>query len=215
MLSVALHLLVLAALGTQLITAAPVPVPDFLTVIAPLPPLTSGVAATLSASLVGVDAAHARTTYALAQDELAGAVGGSLSTIARATGTLVEGSDYLSYTFAISGGSTALTIGVAYALEGEDAVGNAIYTVTSGSAQLTPTTVPLAVLGSWVLDLPATSTSSQPMGASMPSGPQPTGNANSAPTTASVAVYGGCQWRRRRSLLRNSQSSGVAKKISA
>ncbi|KAJ7461625.1 hypothetical protein FB451DRAFT_1181346 [Mycena latifolia] len=79
-----------------------------------------------------------------------------------------------------SGGSTTLTIGVAYALEGEDAVGNAIYTVTSESAQL-------AALGSWVLDLPALSTGSQPMGASTTSSPQPTGDANSARQAASLA----------------------------
>ncbi|KAJ7461648.1 hypothetical protein FB451DRAFT_486494 [Mycena latifolia] len=163
------QILALAALATQFATAAPAPAPEFVTLLG----FGSGDDAptTFSASIIGVDNSKARTTYALAQNEMQGS-----STLALGTATLVEASDYVSYTYGLDGEGIEVTIGFDFTIEG----GNAIATGLDESSRPFTTSVPTASLGALVVDLP-------PTGA--PGGPLPTGKSNSSHRTA-ASVFG-------------------------
>ncbi|KAJ7461629.1 hypothetical protein FB451DRAFT_1404859 [Mycena latifolia] len=153
------------------VTAAPAP--EFVTVMAPLPlPFSSQ---TFSASIMGVDGGH--TTYALAQTDVEGDSKGVSSTVTVPVGTLVEGSDHVSYTFATSTDGLAFTAGVEFGVQS----GNAIATVLDESSQVVTATIPVSSFASWVLDLP-------PTGA--PGGPRPTNSAHRTGTAGFGVLVG-------------------------
>ncbi|KAJ7090090.1 hypothetical protein C8R44DRAFT_892005 [Mycena epipterygia] len=158
MVLITVQILALVALATQFAAAAPAPAPLFITVTAPFPPPDNDTLP-ISASIVGVDA-QGHTTYALQQPELQGT-----STLASATGTLVEGSDYVSYTYALDGEGIEITIGLDFSISN----GQGIATGLDESSHAATATI--SSLAAWVLDVPPTGS---------PGGPQETGKANSA-----------------------------------
>ncbi|KAJ7486561.1 hypothetical protein FB451DRAFT_1534466 [Mycena latifolia] len=130
--------------------AAASPAPALITVVAPY----GDTVTTLSAEVLGVDAAG-RTTYALPQNEMQGT-----TVLASATGTLVEGADYISYTYELSG-DVAVTIGAECALTG----GNAVCSDATETATLS------GPLGSWVLDVAVTTGAGTGTGTATGTGP--------------------------------------------
>ncbi|KAJ7698071.1 hypothetical protein B0H17DRAFT_1051078 [Mycena rosella] len=114
--------------------------PALTTIVAPFGGDSGDSTTALTAEILGVDS-NGRTTYALAQDEMQGS-----SVLVSATGTLIEGADYFSYTYAIDG-DIGITLGLECALKD----GNAICQDGGETA-----TVPLSSLGSWVLDVVST-----------------------------------------------------------
>ncbi|KAJ7461619.1 hypothetical protein FB451DRAFT_1268712 [Mycena latifolia] len=174
MVFVAVQILALVAFATQFVTAAPAP--ELVTLVAGFPaPFPSDSAETFSASIVGVDNSNAHTTYAIAQPVLSADSSGALSTIGFVTGTLVEGSDTVSYTLAASTDGLAVTAEADFGLQS----GNIVATGLDSASHTVTTTIPAASFGSWVLDLP-------PTGA--PGGPQPTGKSNSAQRTTAAGL---------------------------
>ncbi|KAJ6616335.1 hypothetical protein B0H10DRAFT_2037579 [Mycena sp. CBHHK59/15] len=87
--------------------------PALITVVAPF----GSDPTPLTAEVLGVDS-QGRTTYALQQNEMQGD-----STLALITGTLVEGSDYISYTFSHTSASEMIVVGVNCALSGRNGLG--------------------------------------------------------------------------------------------
>ncbi|KAJ7461628.1 hypothetical protein FB451DRAFT_1497684 [Mycena latifolia] len=169
MVFVAVQILALVAFATQFITAAPAP--ELVTLVAGFPaPFPSDSPETFSASIVGVDSSNAHTTYAVAQPVLSGDGSGASSTIGFVTGTLVEGSDTVLFTFA--GGNIVAT-----------GLDSASHTVT--------TTIPAASFGSWVLDLPPTGAPGSPAPSQSSGDPAPTQSSGApsspAPTQSSGA----------------------------
>ncbi|KAJ7486457.1 hypothetical protein FB451DRAFT_1167892 [Mycena latifolia] len=87
----------------RIVVVAALPSPELVTVGAPFGDDSTTV---LTAHVLGVDS-NGRTTYALEQNAMQGS-----SVLASATGTLVEGSDHVSYTYALDGAGFAITLGV-------------------------------------------------------------------------------------------------------
>ncbi|KAJ7461631.1 hypothetical protein FB451DRAFT_1268726 [Mycena latifolia] len=173
MVFVTFQILALVALATQFVTAAPAP--ELVTLVAGFPaPLPSDPTETFSASIVGVDSSNAHTTYAITQAVLSGDSSG-ISTVGFVTGTLVEGSNTVSYTLTASADSFAITAEADFGLQS----GNIVATGLDSASHTVTTTFPAASFRLWVLDLP-------PTGA--PSGPQPTGKSNSAQRTAAAGL---------------------------
>ncbi|KAJ6531578.1 hypothetical protein DFH09DRAFT_1370407 [Mycena vulgaris] len=163
MVFVTVRILALAALATQFAAAAPAP--ELVTVTLPFGDAET---AAMTASIVGVDS-QGRTTYAIQQPEMQGT-----STLASATGTLVEASDYMSYTYALDGQGIAITIGADCALKD----GTAICTGLDESSHVATATI--SSLAAWVLDVPPTGS---------PGGPLPTGKPSSSQKN-SVSIFG-------------------------
>ncbi|KAJ6513522.1 hypothetical protein DFH09DRAFT_1288257 [Mycena vulgaris] len=163
-----LQILSLAALATQLAVAAPA----LVTVVAPFGGDSTTV---LSAEVLGVDS-DGRTTYALAQNAMQGS-----SVLVSATGTLVEGSDHVSYTYALAGDGLTINVGADCALTG----GNALCGVAGQ-------TVTVSSLGSWVLDVastasPSASTASPSGSSASPSGSKTSPSGSSSTPTAGAS----------------------------
>ncbi|KAJ7461620.1 hypothetical protein FB451DRAFT_1181341 [Mycena latifolia] len=136
MVFVAVHIVALVALATQCslnrnlihcIIATDAPAPELVTLVAPFP--HSDTAVTFTASTVAF---------------LGGDGSGASSTIALPTGTLVERSDYVSYTFAVSADGFTVTAEAEFGLQG----GNAVATGLDPSSRTVTTTVPAASFGS-------------------------------------------------------------------
>ncbi|KAJ6471842.1 hypothetical protein DFH09DRAFT_1344067 [Mycena vulgaris] len=89
------------------------PAPALVTVVAPFGGDSTTV---LSTEVLGVGS-DGRTTYALAQNAMQGS-----SVLVSATGTLVEGSDHVSYTYALAGNGLTINVGADCALSGGDAL---------------------------------------------------------------------------------------------
>ncbi|KAJ7097164.1 hypothetical protein B0H15DRAFT_825044 [Mycena belliarum] len=161
------QVLALVAIAAKVVGA--VPAPALLTLAVPF---GNNDSETLTAHVIGVDSAATRTTYALQQNAMDGT-----SVLASATGTLVEGADYASYTYAISASGLNIAFGFDCALKS----GNAICSDKQATA-----TVALSTVQSWVLDVVATSAPAQGAGSSGGTAAKPTGSTkpNSAPRTA-------------------------------
>ncbi|KAJ7698083.1 hypothetical protein B0H17DRAFT_1051101 [Mycena rosella] len=142
--------------------------PALTTIVAPFGGDSGDSTTALTAEILGVDS-NGRTTYALAQDEMQGS-----SVLVSATGTLVEGSDYFSYTYAIDG-AIGITLGLECALKD----GNAICQDGAETA-----TSPLSSLGSWVLDVVSTAapSGSTPSPSGSTTTPSGSGGSSSAHT---------------------------------
>ncbi|KAJ7486448.1 hypothetical protein FB451DRAFT_1362846 [Mycena latifolia] len=156
--------------------AAALPSPELVTVAVPFG--DDGSTSAITAHIIGVDS-NGHTTYALEQNEMQGS-----SVLASATGTLVEGSDHVSYTYALDASGIAITIGVDCDLkDGKAICSDATETATVSS------------LGSWVLDVVSTpapsGSSATPTAGSSSSAPtsQPTQTKSSSQRT-SASVFG-------------------------
>ncbi|KAJ7461643.1 hypothetical protein FB451DRAFT_1181366 [Mycena latifolia] len=100
---------------------------------------------------MGIDDASGHTTYGIVQPLIEGDGKGASSTIASVTGTLVEGSNYVSFTDAISTDGFGLTLGGDFTVQS----GNAIATGLDTKSHATTAPIPIASFALWVLDLPA------------------------------------------------------------
>ncbi|KAJ7097168.1 hypothetical protein B0H15DRAFT_797876 [Mycena belliarum] len=171
------QVLTLVAIAAKVVSA--VPAPALLTVAVPF---GSNDSETLTAHVIGVNSAATRTTYALEQNAMDGT-----SVLASATGTLVEGADYASYTYAISASGLNIAVGFDCALQS----GNAICSDQGATA-----TFALSTVQPWVLDVVATSapapgsSGSAQAKSTASTQAQPTGSTkpNSAPRTAGSVV---------------------------
>ncbi|KAJ7111811.1 hypothetical protein C8R44DRAFT_742179 [Mycena epipterygia] len=168
MLTAVIQLLVLTAVAPQLAAS-----PALITVVAPF----KGDPSTLTAAVLGVDSLG-RTTYAIDQNVVTVSLNkhGSL-------GTLVEGSDYISYAFSRPSASMTIDVGP---LECTLSVGNAICTDLddkTGDGDPHVETTTLSSLGPWVLDLVSTAGTTR---TAVPSGSTTTA-ARSGSSTPSAA----------------------------
>ncbi|KAJ6531566.1 hypothetical protein DFH09DRAFT_1182792 [Mycena vulgaris] len=163
MVSATFQLLALAALATQLATAAPAPA--LVTVLVPLGDETTP----MTAAVLGVDS-QGRTTYAIQDNEMQGT-----SILASATATLVEASDYMSYTYSLDGPGINIVLGADCTLNGRTGV------CTGLDESSHAATATISSLAAWVLDVPPTGSPGGP--------PLPTGKSNSSQRT-SASIFG-------------------------
>ncbi|KAJ6578495.1 hypothetical protein B0H19DRAFT_580011 [Mycena capillaripes] len=166
MFTTTLPMVVFAVLAAKLVVASPAKV------TLNVPVIGGGDSSAIPAAILGVDS-QGRTTYALNEDEMQGS-----STLALATATLIEGSDYFSYTLS---SPQPLEIEIGFDCPLKD--GSAICTGVDDNSQAITTTISLEPL---ILDI--TSTAGSGASASQSITPAPGGSApTSAPTSDSTS----------------------------
>ncbi|KAJ7461612.1 hypothetical protein FB451DRAFT_1404843 [Mycena latifolia] len=162
MVGTVVRVLALAAFATKFAAAAPAPA--LVTVLVPFGALTFPISATIA----GVNSLG-QTTYIISEGEVVS------STPEALTVTLVEGSDYMSYTVDVS---SVGNVGAACGLI--DKNGTAVCTEAADGKTATVTNT---FTGSWVLDVASTAA---PGGST--SAPAPTQTANSSQGTAASTL---------------------------
>ncbi|KAF7365757.1 hypothetical protein MVEN_00449500 [Mycena venus] len=166
MFTTTLPMVISAVLAAKLVAASPA------IVTLNVPVVGGGDSSAIPAAILGVDS-QGRTTYALNENEMQGS-----STIALATATLVEGSDYFSYTLS---SPPPLEVVIGFDCPLKD--GGAVCTGVDDNSQAITSTLSLEPL---VLDITSTAGggASAGSGASASKTPTPGGSAStSAPTS--------------------------------
>ncbi|KAJ7461611.1 hypothetical protein FB451DRAFT_1268703 [Mycena latifolia] len=130
-------ILALAAATLQFVAASPAPA--LVTIVAPAE--LGGESTALSGVIAGVNSLS-QTTYIVSESTVVD------STPVAATVTVVEGSDYMSYTAVLAAASTSLAVGGACTLKDGTAI------CTEADSDGTVTTETLKHPGSWILDVP-------------------------------------------------------------
>ncbi|KAJ7468040.1 hypothetical protein FB451DRAFT_1560559 [Mycena latifolia] len=175
MVGTVVQILALGVFAMQFATASPAPA--LVTVVAP--PIAEGNDTPYPGSIAGVDSLG-RTTYVLS-DSMMGS-----DTLVVVTATLVEGSDYMSYTVSLPEDLVPESV----PLGAECGLGGGTGVCTGASATIT-----MSALGSWIIDVPQTvapgssAPTVPPTGSGTSSAPAPTQTQNSSQKT-SKSIFG-------------------------